>query len=102
MEHPRFARWEASDELHARLAGGAQRTLMLSDTFSAAFEISDIQPTPITVTATAEGHIYAFAAEGAEPVEIRFALTPRKAGFIRYSFALAGAPARSAWSFIWP
>ena len=102
IDHPRIARWQASDEMAVHFAerNGA-RTLLLSPAFAQSFQIEGIQPEPDRVEATAEGQVMHFdAADG--PVQVVIHLRPQSPSLATYRVSLNGGAAQTLSTLILP
>jgi len=102
VDHPRIARWAASEEMAVHFAAGSgPRTLMLSPAFAQSFQIEGIQPEPDRVEATAEGQVMHFdAADG--PIQVVIHLRPQSPSLATYRVSLNGGTAQSLSTLILP
>ncbi|WEX09578.1 hypothetical protein [Chelativorans sp. AA-79] len=91
-DYPRVARWEASDEMRASFAGGADtHRLILDPVLFEYFEIQGIQPEPERMVTGPDGVAMEFEAEEQAPVEVILYLRALHAGFPEYRITLDGA-----------
>ena len=102
IDHPRIARWEASDEMAVHFAAvGGPRTLMLSPAFARSFQIEGVQPEPDRVEATPDGQVMHFDATGG-PVQVIIHLRPQYPSLATYRVSLNGGPAQDLSTLILP
>lgn len=102
IDHPRIARWQASDEMTVRFVEGAgARSLLLSSGFVESFQIETVQPRPTRVEAVADGQVMHFAsADG--PVQVVLHLRPQHPGLARYRASINGGTAADLSTLILP
>ncbi|WP_011582823.1 MULTISPECIES: hypothetical protein [Chelativorans] len=92
VEHPRIARWEASDELRVSFEGGAEKhRLDISYSFFEYFEVEGIQPEPERMLTLPDGVAMEFAAEEGAPAKVIVYTRSLHAGRVSYRIALDGA-----------
>lgn len=103
IDHPRFGRWSAADEVRVRLKPGAsERVLLLSTGFTDHFQIEDIQPAPSRDVAAVEGHHMVFQTEEGQPAAIVLHVRAQKPGIADYAVALDGGAPKPLRSVILP
>ena len=102
VDHPRIARWEASEEMAVHFAAGSgPRTLMLSPAFAQSFQIEGVQPEPDRVEATPDGQVMHFDAVGG-PVQVVIHLRPQYPSLATYRVSLNGGAAQTLSTLILP
>ncbi|ODN70105.1 hypothetical protein [Methylobrevis pamukkalensis] len=93
VEYPRVARWQTSDTLAIRFAGGGEvRRLLLSGGFDEDFTIEQILPQPERQRMTAEGLVLEFAAADGEATRAVLDIRPRHPGLSSFALRLDGSP----------
>ena len=91
IDLPRVARWQTSDHMVIRFAGGGTHRLLLSPEFSRAFQVDAIRPEPERVVSGPDGQTVQLAG-GDGPAEAFIYFSPRNPGRAQYSIALDDAP----------
>lgn len=102
IDHPRIARWAASDEMTLRLAEAVgERSLLLSAGFAQSFQIESIQPRPLRVEAVPDGQVMHFATTGG-PAVIVIHLRAQFPGVARYRVSIDGGAAQDLSTLVLP
>jgi len=96
-DHPRVARWEASDELLVRFNGGAEtRRLALDHSFFEYFEVEGVQPEPERTLTGPDGVVMEFSAEQSAPIRVIIYLRALHAGLVNYRIGLDDSTAEAS------
>ena len=104
IEHPRFARWEGTDEMRVRFkpdAVSSQRSLFLGDSFAEHFQVEDIQPLPVRTTIEGSGQRLFFDNSSRDGGNVRLHLRAQVTGRATLEIEIDGEPV-SLTSFIFP
>jgi hypothetical protein len=94
IDYPRFARLQAPEDILVEFdPGGVERTLTLSSSFAASFEIEGIRPEPDRSEASSEGEVMTFRVRSNEAGQVRLYVRPQRPGVANYRIAIDdGAP----------
>ncbi len=87
---PLIARWQASDDMTVRFDGGAPLVIALDRGFLDHFDLTGVQPRPVSSVAEAGGLTLRFEAGGAPPFPVRLTLRPTRPGIAAWGLRVGG------------
>jgi hypothetical protein len=103
IEHPRIARWQATDTIIVHFPGGsATRSLTLAPPFAQMFQVEDVQPPARRVEAGPEGEVLHFQLDQGGPAQVVMHIRALSPGLARYRASIDGGAPRDLRTFILP
>jgi hypothetical protein len=103
VDHPRFARWQANDDIVVHFPKGPlARSLSLAPSFAEAFQVEDIHPRPLRVETGPEGETLHFRMTEGGPARVILHVRPLRPGLARFGVSIDGGAPQELSSLILP